>query len=53
MIKTEDGVKVRTDKGEELHADVVLFATGFLSFVDLLATLDLENVNIFHFQETA
>ncbi|KMZ69798.1 Glutathione-disulfide reductase [Zostera marina] len=28
LIKTEDGVKVLTDKGEELHADVVLFATG-------------------------
>ncbi|KAL3726767.1 hypothetical protein ACJRO7_031635 [Eucalyptus globulus] len=28
LIKTEDGIKVITDHGEELHADVVLFATG-------------------------
>ena len=28
MIKTENGVKVITDHGEELLADVVLFATG-------------------------
>ncbi|CAI0378192.1 unnamed protein product [Linum tenue] len=28
LIKTEDGIKVRTDHGEELVADVVLFATG-------------------------
>ncbi|XP_030515542.2 glutathione reductase, chloroplastic [Rhodamnia argentea] len=28
LIKTEDGIKVVTDHGEELHADLVLFATG-------------------------
>ncbi|KAL2530914.1 Glutathione reductase [Forsythia ovata] len=28
LVKTEDGIKVRTDHGEELLADVVLFATG-------------------------
>ncbi|KAG6781475.1 hypothetical protein POTOM_014382 [Populus tomentosa] len=28
LTKTEDGIKVRTDHGEELLADVVLFATG-------------------------
>ena len=28
MIKTEDGIKVITDHGEELIADAVLFATG-------------------------
>ncbi|XP_009374616.1 glutathione reductase, cytosolic [Pyrus x bretschneideri] len=28
LVKTEDGIKVRTDHGEELIADVVLFATG-------------------------
>ncbi|KAJ8755374.1 hypothetical protein K2173_019172 [Erythroxylum novogranatense] len=28
LIKTEDGIKVVTDHGEELFADVVLFATG-------------------------
>ncbi|KAL5990441.1 hypothetical protein ACLOJK_011341 [Asimina triloba] len=28
LIKTEDGVRVLTDKGDELIADVVLFATG-------------------------
>ncbi|KAI6695873.1 hypothetical protein NL676_023583, partial [Syzygium grande] len=28
LIKTEDGIKVITDHGEELHADLVLFATG-------------------------
>ncbi|CAL0321179.1 unnamed protein product [Lupinus luteus] len=28
LIKTEDGIKVITDHGEELVADVVLFATG-------------------------
>ena len=28
MIKTVDGIKVTTDHGEELMADVVLFATG-------------------------
>ncbi|CAL1384471.1 unnamed protein product [Linum trigynum] len=28
LVKTEDGIKVRTDHGEELVADVVLFATG-------------------------
>ncbi|XP_031266996.1 glutathione reductase, cytosolic [Pistacia vera] len=28
LIKTEDGIKVITDHGEELMADVVLFATG-------------------------
>ncbi|KAG5062426.1 hypothetical protein JHK85_003609 [Glycine max] len=28
LIKTEDGIKVITDHGEELIADVVLFATG-------------------------
>lgn len=28
LIKTEDGIKVTTDHGEELIADVVLFATG-------------------------
>ncbi|OVA01591.1 Pyridine nucleotide-disulfide oxidoreductase [Macleaya cordata] len=28
LIKTEDGIKVLTDHGEELIADVVLFATG-------------------------
>jgi len=28
LIKTEDGIKVRTDHGEELVADVVLFAAG-------------------------
>ncbi|KAI5654272.1 hypothetical protein M9H77_31459 [Catharanthus roseus] len=28
LVKTEDGIKVITDHGEELMADVVLFATG-------------------------
>lgn len=28
LVKTDDGIKVRTDHGEELLADVVLFATG-------------------------
>ena len=28
LIKTDDGIKVITDHGEELIADVVLFATG-------------------------
>ncbi|KAL2518646.1 Glutathione reductase [Abeliophyllum distichum] len=28
LVRTEDGIKVRTDHGEELMADVVLFATG-------------------------
>ncbi|XP_057959182.1 glutathione reductase, chloroplastic [Malania oleifera] len=28
LIKVEDGIKVLTDHGEELEADVVLFATG-------------------------
>ncbi|KAF9686235.1 hypothetical protein SADUNF_Sadunf03G0137600 [Salix dunnii] len=28
LTKTENGIKVRTDHGEELLADVVLFATG-------------------------
>ena len=28
LIKTDDGIKVTTDHGEELMADVVLFATG-------------------------
>ncbi|XP_057809676.1 glutathione reductase, cytosolic-like isoform X2 [Salvia miltiorrhiza] len=28
LAKTEDGIKVRTDHGEEIVADVVLFATG-------------------------
>nr|XP_043609231.1 glutathione reductase, chloroplastic [Erigeron canadensis] len=28
LVKTEDGIKVTTDHGEELMADVVLFATG-------------------------
>ncbi|KAJ9182413.1 hypothetical protein P3X46_006411 [Hevea brasiliensis] len=28
LIKTEDGIKVSTDHGEEFLADVVLFATG-------------------------
>ncbi|XP_042517889.1 glutathione reductase, cytosolic [Macadamia integrifolia] len=28
LIKTDDGIKVLTDQGEELMADVVLFATG-------------------------
>ncbi|CDO99441.1 unnamed protein product [Coffea canephora] len=28
LVKTEEGIKVRTDHGEELIADVVLFATG-------------------------
>lgn len=28
LIKTEDGIKVITDHGEELIADAVLFATG-------------------------
>ncbi|GAA0151657.1 reductase [Lithospermum erythrorhizon] len=28
LVKTEDGIKVTTDHGEELIADVVLFATG-------------------------
>lgn len=28
MVKTEDGIRVTTDHGEELVADVVLFATG-------------------------
>nr|ACF93236.1 glutathione reductase [Picrorhiza kurrooa] len=28
LVKTEDGIKVRTDHGEEIMADVVLFATG-------------------------
>ncbi|KAL3507345.1 hypothetical protein ACH5RR_032727 [Cinchona calisaya] len=28
LVKTEEGIKARTDHGEELIADVVLFATG-------------------------
>jgi hypothetical protein len=28
LSKTADGIKVVTDKGEELISDVVLFATG-------------------------
>ncbi|KAH9610236.1 hypothetical protein KSS87_020480 [Heliosperma pusillum] len=28
VVKTDNGVKVRTDHGEEIEADVVLFATG-------------------------
>ncbi|KAM7485676.1 hypothetical protein LguiA_001685 [Lonicera macranthoides] len=28
LVKTDDGIKVRTDHGEEMMADVVLFATG-------------------------
>ncbi|KAL7124226.1 hypothetical protein ABFS83_14G034400 [Erythranthe nasuta] len=28
LTKTEDGIKVRTDHGQEITADVVLFATG-------------------------
>ncbi|KAL8486827.1 hypothetical protein ACS0TY_023501 [Phlomoides rotata] len=28
LVKTEDGIKVRTDHGEEITVDVVLFATG-------------------------
>ncbi|KAL6548532.1 hypothetical protein OROGR_008953 [Orobanche gracilis] len=28
LVKTEDGITVRTDHGEEIVADVVLFATG-------------------------
>ena len=28
LTKTEGGIKVRTDHGEEIVADVVLFATG-------------------------
>ncbi|KAF3792211.1 Glutathione reductase [Nymphaea thermarum] len=28
LVKTENGIKVRTDRGDELVADVVLFATG-------------------------
>ena len=28
LIKTENGIKVITDHGEELLADAVLFATG-------------------------
>jgi glutathione reductase (NADPH) len=28
LSKTADGIKVVTDKGDELIADVVLFATG-------------------------
>lgn len=28
LSKTADGIKVVTDKGEEIIADVVLFATG-------------------------
>lgn len=27
-MKAEDGIRVVTDRGEELTADVVLFATG-------------------------
>lgn len=27
-MKTDGGVKVRTDHGEEIEADAVLFATG-------------------------
>ncbi|KVI00426.1 FAD-dependent pyridine nucleotide-disulfide oxidoreductase [Cynara cardunculus var. scolymus] len=30
LVKTEDGIKVTTDHGEELMADAVLFATGRL-----------------------
>lgn len=33
LVRTENGIKVCTDHGEELIADVVLFATGnFKSF---------------------
>lgn len=28
LVKTAEGIKVRTDNGEEIEADVVLFATG-------------------------
>lgn len=28
LEKTEDGIRARTDHGEDLLADVVLFATG-------------------------
>lgn len=28
LVKTAEGIKVRTDHGEEIVADVVLFATG-------------------------
>lgn len=30
LVKTNEGIKVRTDHGEEIVADVVLFATGNL-----------------------
>ncbi|GJW58020.1 glutathione reductase, cytosolic [Tanacetum coccineum] len=30
LVKTDDGIKVTTDHGEELMADVVLFATIFI-----------------------
>ena len=38
LIKSENGIKVITDHGEELLADVVLFATGnyLLTFNNLL-----------------
>lgn len=28
LVKTDNGIKVRTDHGEEIMADAVLFATG-------------------------
>ncbi|KAL0392601.1 UNVERIFIED_CONTAM: Glutathione reductase, chloroplastic [Sesamum radiatum] len=32
LVKTEGGIKVRTDHGEEITADVVLFATGNIQY---------------------
>lgn len=47
LVKTEGGIKVLTDHGEEIMADVVLFATGnsivtifdtWASFIDVYAS---------------
>jgi hypothetical protein len=41
LSKTADGIKVVTDKGDELIADVVLFATGIYYHVLFVLTLIL------------
>ena len=36
LVKTDGGVKVLTDHGEEIEADVVLFATGIFYSLSLM-----------------
>lgn len=48
LIKTENGIKVITDHGEELLADAVLFATGnYLHFL-ITSSISIALIRIFH-----